>query len=427
MTEPRSTTAKRARAMVSAVSRAGGRMATNPDQIPEIALDGVLGIGLDAAAFRALDHESIAHRLLGSRGLEEDRGDEASMSSAMTDLVLQRGETVVARRANGQEEVPLPEAARGFDAVVACPIWVEGWVVAVLIGAARPGTAMSQEEVESIALLASQAGLTLNNVQLLQEEAQIVGRLEQGDRLKDEFLATISHELRTPLTVLMGNGISLEQGWDGLDDDARLALLAGMNSAVRILDEMLTNLLDYSRLRAGELWASFEPFDISRLLRRTCEHAIPKLAQRQIDADIEDDLLASGDVVLIRRVLSTLLDNAATHTPPSATITVSCRRRDREVILRIADDGPGIADLDLPFLGEHFFRGGEANTRPKGLGLGLALAGGILDLHDTSLSIRNTAEGGADFSFSLPWVADPARIDEGGAATNPSPSADGRS
>jgi signal transduction histidine kinase len=78
-------------------------------------------------------------------------------------------------------------------------------------------------------------------------------------------------------------------------------------------------------------------------------------------------------------------------------------------VVEIVDDGPGIAEGDLPFLGERFFRAGDVNTRPKGLGLGLALALGILDLHGSTLVVENGADGGARFSFSLPQATDPSR------------------
>jgi signal transduction histidine kinase len=77
-------------------------------------------------------------------------------------------------------------------------------------------------------------------------------------------------------------------------------------------------------------------------------------------------------------------------------------------VVEIVDDGPGIAESDLPFLGERFFRAGDVNARPKGLGLGLALALGILDLHGSTLVVENAADGGASFSFSLPRATDPS-------------------
>jgi signal transduction histidine kinase len=347
----------------------------------------------------------MRHRLLEGAGLEQDPSQATGLSAAIADLVLQRGDRVVARRNPSGEDAPLPDPSGDVVVAVAVPIWVEGWIAAVLIGTAT--AEVGGERVEALGLLASQAGLTLDNARRAEEGRDTASRLEQGDRLKTEFLTTISHEMRTPLTVLMGNGLTLEQSWSELDEEGRLGLLDGMNASVRVLDGMLTDLLDYARLEAGELWVSFEPFPIGRILRSACDRARTALGDRTVEVRIDGDPLVSGDTVLIRRVISTLLANAGTHTPEGTTITASCDRHDDEVVVTIADDGHGIPERDLPFIGERFYRGGDVNTRPRGLGLGLALALGILDLHGSTLHVQNDPRGGARFSFALPWVAEP--------------------
>jgi signal transduction histidine kinase len=402
------------------VSTAGAEMALQPDRVPAIAVRAAVELGCDGVSFRVLDDQQFTHRILESAGFSEDPGDGSSLSAAMADLVLHRGETVAARFTPGEGEVPLPQPSGDFVAAIASPIWIEGWIAAVLVGTVRDDTRLSPQTVAAFGLLASQARLTLDNAQRIEEGRQTAGRLEQGDRLKSQFLTTISHEMRTPLTVLMGNGLTLEQSWTVLDEEGRLELLAGMNTNVRILDGMLTNLLDYARLEAGELWVSFEPFAISGMVREVCARTERTLGDRHLRTEIEGDLHASGDIVLIRRIVSHLLGNAAVHTPPGTTITASCHHRDGEVLVEIADDGPGIAEGDLPFLGERFFRAGDVNARPKGLGLGLALALGILDLHGSRLVVENGADGGARFSFSLPLVPDPSRSPSEGDAESPS-------
>jgi K+-sensing histidine kinase KdpD len=399
------------------VAAAEADMAREPDRVPAIALRAAIELGCDGASFRVLDDRQVIHRTLESAGLSEDPGDPSSFSAAMADLVLQRGETIVARSIPEEGEVPLPSPGGDFVAGIASPIWIEGWIAAVLVGVVRADPRLTPDTVAAFGLLASQAGLTLDNAQRIEEGRQTAGRLEQGDRLKTEFLTTISHEMRTPLTVLMGNGLMLERSWSDLDEESRLELLVGMNTNVRILDGMLTNLLDYARLEAGELWVSFETFDISGMLRAACERSEGMVGDRHLRTEIEDDLLASGDTVLIRRIVSHLLGNAAAHTPAGTTITVSCYRQDGEVVVEIVDDGPGIAESDLPFLGERFFRAGDVNARPKGLGLGLALALGILDLHGSTLVVENGVEGGARFSFSLPQATDPSGSPSHDAAT----------
>ena len=394
------------RTRLSVVADAVAQMTGDPERIPGIVVRSAVELGVDGAAFRVLDEDSVSHRLLEAAGFEPAAEPETSLSAALADLVLLQGERVVARRSARDGETELPEPAGDVSAAVAVPIWVEGWTAAVLIGTATGE--LPEEIVEAIGLLATQAGLALEIARRTEEGRTTASRLEQGDRLKTGFLTTISHEMRTPLTVLMGNGVTLEQTWAELGDEERLELLASMNASVRRLDGMLTDLLDYARLEAGELWVSFEPFPIGRVLRAAGDRARAALADRSLTVEVDGDPLASGDAVLIRRVIGALLENAATHTPEGTAIRASCTRRGAEVLVEVVDDGPGLSEEDLPFLGERFYRGGNINTRPRGLGLGLALSVGILDLHEATLAVGNRPAGGARFSFALPAVDDPA-------------------
>lgn len=412
----RATSGRSARTILRRLSLASADMAGRPEAVPGIAVGAVTAVGFKGAAFRVLEHDSMEHRLLEGIGIDDDSGDAATLSAAMAEVVLARGETVVAGTTSSGGDVPLPVTSARFDVAVGCPVWVLGWVSAVLVGMGAPGARISAVEIEAMELIASHAGLTLSNARRIELERGVTASIEEGDRLKNDFLTTISHEMRTPLTVLMGNGRTLERSWDALDDQDRKELVAAMNANVGVLDRMVTDLLDHSRLEAGELWVSFEPFDISDVLRRICEGTVP-LDRRTLRTEIEPDLLASGDVVLIRRTISNLLRNALTHTPEGSTVTVSCRLVGTEIEIAVDDDGRGIADQDLPYVGERFFRGGGVTTRPKGLGLGLALARGILELHDSVLVVENDPGNGVRFSFRLPWVVDPATGPNEGSST----------
>jgi signal transduction histidine kinase len=398
---------------VLALAVAGKEMALRPEHSPAIAVRGALALGCDGASFRVLDDRQVTHRSLTTAGLPDEPHEATALSAAMADLVLERGETVVTRSTTpdeGELPLPLPHPSGDIVAAIASPIWIEGWIAAVLVGVVRAEERLTPHTVAAFELLASHTALAIDAAHRTEERQQTARRLEQGDRLKTEFLTTISHEMRTPLTVLIGSGLTLEHTWLDLDDDSRLGLVGSMNANARALDEMVSNLLDYARLDAGELWVSFEPFDISAMLRAVVERAEGTIGPRRLETAFEEGLLVSGDIVLIRRIVSHLLRNAAEHTPPGTTVTASCHRREREVVVQIADDGPGIEDDDLPFVGERFFRSGDTNARPRGLGLGLALATGILELHGTTLVVENGPDGGARCSFSLLWVPDPSEL-----------------
>jgi len=104
----------------------------------------------------------------------------------------------------------------------------------------------------------------------------------------------------------------------------------------------------------------------------------------------------------MERVAENLLTNAAKHTPPGTRMRLSAREAEGSMVVAVEDAGPGIPEEELVHLGERFFRGGEINTRQRGLGLGLAIASEILELHGTHLEVHSEVGQGSRFSFRLP-------------------------
>jgi signal transduction histidine kinase len=219
--------------------------------------------------------------------------------------------------------------------------------------------------------------------------------------MKSDFLATVSHELRTPLTVIEGTGLTLERTWGVLDDDTRLELLGRLNANAQTLEGIITTLLDFSRLEAGRPQAHVAPIDLADHLKLTAARLTGLFGGRDLVLDIDPDLTVLADALLIDRVVENLLSNAFKHTPPGTIVELAAHRIDDDVVVAVGDDGPGIPEEELAHLGERFFRGGDLNTRPKGLGLGLALAREILDMHGAALEVESNPGQGSTFSFRL--------------------------
>ena len=128
--------------------------------------------------------------------------------------------------------------------------------------------------------------------------------------MKSDFLATVSRELRTPLTVIKGTGLTLDRMWDDIDDPTRRDLVAALNANTGSLEQVITNLLDFSRLDAGQLAPEFDRVDLSDLLRGTARRLGPLFAERAIRVDVEPSLAAFVDPVVIDRAVENLLTNA---------------------------------------------------------------------------------------------------------------------
>jgi len=395
-------TAERWAALLSTVAESAHSMTLDPERVFEVALDSIMGLGFQRGAICLLDEDGRSYRLLQAHGLPDDYATRLEPAAlAVTSLVLQTGKPVVVDDERWPGALPLVQDA-SLASMVAAPIWAEGWLQAVLIGGSRDLPHLSDREVEVFQLLGAQAGMALQNARQFEAEHRTVERLEELDQLKNDFLATVSHELRTPVTVIQGSGLTLERMWDSLDDKTRRDLLAGLTSNARVLHDLISNLLDLSRLEGGQPQTMFGRTNLSDLLLGTVDRLALLFGDHRLDVDVEDGLVVEADPILIERVAQNLLTNAAKHTPPGTRVKVSAHDLNGTVVVAIEDDGPGIPEEELAHLGDRFFRGGEINTRQRGLGLGLAIASEILELHGSHLQVESQVGQGSRFSFGLP-------------------------
>ena len=395
---------------LSTIAHSARSMTLDPDRVYEVALDSILGLGFHRAAVCTLDQDGSTYRVVQAHGLPPEYAQRLEPAAlAATALVLKSGKSITMNEEGHPGSMPLLRDA-GAETLVGSPIWAEGWLQAVLIGASRDRDQPSNREIEAFELLAAQAGMALQNARQFEAEHRTVERLEELDRMKTDFLTTVSHELRTPVTVIEGTGLTMERIWDSLDDATRKDLLGGLVSNAKVLHGLITNLLDFSRLEGGHAETNFGPTDLSALLLATGERLDHLFSQHHLQVDVEQDLIVESDPLLIDRVVENLLANAAKHTPAGTTVRLSAHRGNGDVTVSVADDGPGIGREDLAHLGERFYRGGEINTRTRGLGLGLAIVREILGLHATDLVVETNPGAGCRFSFTLPAVATTDRL-----------------
>jgi len=384
-------------ALMSGVVKAGRDMTLDPSQVIEVAVDAVGGLGFVDAAFVALHEDGSVSHVVESRGRFDDDGPVSSDPALdVIDLVVAQGETVVV------EGFPDGPATR-----IGCPVWVGGWMAAVLVGGTEGDRSLAPHRLEAFELLATNAGLAMENAGTYEEQRRTVERLEEMERLKTDFLTSVSHELRTPLTSILGNAVTLERAWGEIDDDTRLDLLASLTARARELEEKITELVDISGSESATR-GSFRALDVSTLMVSTAEQMDDSLSAHRFVVHVRPGLVTFGDPVLLSQVIRNLLENASTHTPPGTTVTLSADLEGLEqIVVAVGDDGPGISAADLPYLGARFFRGGDLNARPKGLGLGLALATSALELHGAVLEVESAEGRGSRFAFRLSSLGPP--------------------
>jgi signal transduction histidine kinase/CheY-like chemotaxis protein len=243
----------------------------------------------------------------------------------------------------------------------------------------------------------------------LSEAAAHAARLdaERANRLKDEFLATLSHELRTPLNAILGWAQVLRQ--PGADAEEVASGMEVIERNARLQAQLIEDLLDMSRIISGKIRLDLHPLDPAAVVDAAMETVRPAAAAKSIrlvkatETDVGGGTLR-GDAARLQQVLWNLISNAVKFTPPGGSVTVTVRRDHDAVEFEVADTGEGIRAEFLPHLFERF-RQADASTgrRHGGLGLGLAIAKQLVELHGGSVRAASDGEGaGATFTVRLP-------------------------
>lgn len=400
------------RAGIMAEVAKSGRTISSLDsaKVLDAVVQAAIEVGFEVSNIGVFDHKEKTYRIVHERGLppEYARGIHPTDSGAHG-LVYKKRSTVVVENYDQSEFAMEELRAAGHKTVVSVPIWVQGELTAVLSAALKVKRPIFSYEVEALEILAGQAGRALEVARRFEEERRTVERLAELDRLKSDFLSTVSHEIRTPLTVIEGMGVTLQERGDTLDEAVRSELLSRLNANARALDRIIANLLEFTRMETGKLTLRVEPIEIADLLRKAVSRLNPLFAEHELALDLDENVKVRADTVLIERVIENLLSNAAKYTPAATRITVSAKTDGDEVEVAVEDEGPGISKAEARHLGERFFRGGDPTTRStKGMGLGLALANEILELHGSRLEIESHLGRGSRFSFKLP-VAEAVR------------------
>ncbi|AYY13521.1 sensor histidine kinase [Actinobacteria bacterium YIM 96077] len=210
------------------------------------------------------------------------------------------------------------------------------------------------------------------------------------------LVADAGHELRTPLTSMRTNLDLLEQSdrQGGLDADERAQLIADVRAQAEELSQLMGDLVELSREDRPQSASS--RVDLADVVR----DALSRVQRRAPGVTFSADLhswMVDGDAQLLGRAITNLLDNAAKYSPANGTVTVTLR----DGTIDVCDEGPGIADEDLPHVFERFYRSSEARGRP-GSGLGLAIVRTAAERHGGHVYAGRAPSGGARLTMSLP-------------------------
>jgi PAS domain S-box-containing protein len=239
------------------------------------------------------------------------------------------------------------------------------------------------------------------------EQRELAAQLEEANRLKDEFLATLSHELRTPLHSILGYTQMLRHG--GLDRERHEGALQIIERNAKVLTQLVSDVLDISRIISGKIRLELQRCDLGPIVTAALDSVQPTFAAKgvRLERMIEPrPVIVLGDPARLQQIIWNLLTNAVKFTPTGGRVqlVLAHSRRDAEIV--VSDSGIGIAPEFLPHLFERFR---QADSRPTrqfgGLGLGLALVRHFAELHGGSVHASSDGLGlGSTFRVQLPMV-----------------------
>ena len=238
-------------------------------------------------------------------------------------------------------------------------------------------------------------------------------QLEEADRQKDLFLATLSHELRTPLNSILG-WIQILRGRE-VDAEATKHALEVIERNAHSQSEMISDILFVSRIITGKLEIKREPIDIGTVVNLVVEAIEPSAAAKSIELSVVTDQYepapVEGDAERLQQVLLNLLTNAVKFTPDHGRIIVRLQSVGSNISVSVEDNGQGIDPTFLPYVFERFRQADNTYTRRiGGLGLGLAIVRHLVELHGGRASAHSEGKGrGSTFTVTLP-TADAGRF-----------------
>ena len=231
-----------------------------------------------------------------------------------------------------------------------------------------------------------------------------ITQLRKLDSMRRDFISNVSHELRTPVSVIMANSETLLSGALDNKADAENFSKAILHNAER-LSEMVSDLIDLSRIEYGELKLEFEKVNINQSILKALDAIKGLAAKKEISLNFDEyeDEFIRVDINAIDRILINLLDNAIKYSPNKSSVRITIEDKNSHIEVNVIDSGKGIDDSDKVRIFGRFYRTAQARASDKtGSGLGLAIVKNLVHSLDGDVGVRNSNSGGCNFWFTVP-------------------------
>jgi signal transduction histidine kinase len=277
-------------------------------------------------------------------------------------------------------------------------------VLGVLVFGRFGGPPYTPDQIRLAEFIAAQTAQLIENHHLVERVAKLEAeRLLR--KMQDEFITTVSHELRTPIGFIKGYATTLLRDDTKWDDESRREFLTIIDEEADRLHELIEDLLDSSRLKAGTMFMQLKPVRLDLILREIVVKSTARYTSLVVQLNADHEVVVMADPVRISQVIDNLLSNAVKYAPGSP-VMISLMNSSNTCRITVEDHGPGIAAQHLEHLFDRFYRVPETSITTRGTGLGLYICQQIVEGHRGSISVNSEVSKGTVFTINLPCEGD---------------------
>lgn len=296
---------------------------------------------------------------------------------------------------------------RGIYSSMSVPLIRRDELVGVLnINETKGRRQFTEQDLHAMDFFAENAAVAIGNARLFEQERDSVARLEELDRLKSDFVATVSHELKTPLTAIIGSAQTLNRRRDRMNEEQQASLSAMIerqgNRLLRLVEDVLTT----AKIESRVPHLRRERVD----LREIANFVVEDLTHSELGSGREIIVRSEpehphiwGDLGALQQVMSNLVENSIKYSSESGTITITVKELEQEGIIEVSDEGQGMTEEQIQTIFERFHQLDSSITRDRGgFGLGLYIVKNLVGAHNGNIDVESSPGQGSTFRVHLP-------------------------
>ena len=361
-------------------------------------------LGGDEGSIMLADEEDKGLRVVAYQGTTLEDSIESLGSGISGRVAVSRTPTLI----QGSDTPPgAGHPERGIHSAMSVPLIRRDELVGVLnVNETKGRREFTEQDLNALGFFAEHAAVAIGNARLFEHERETVQRLEELDRLKSDFVATVSHELKTPLTAIIGSAQTLNRRRERMNPEQQESLVGMIerqgNRLLRLVEDVLTTARIESRIPKLRR----ELIELKELAKIVVEDLAHSDIGRGRDVSIEHEPEQPqiwGDLGAIQQVMQNLVENALKYSEAGTKILIRVAEHPTEGVIEVVDEGQGMTDEQIRGIFERFHQIDSSSTRDKGgFGLGLYIVKNLVEAHNGTVDVESTPGRGTTFRVHLP-------------------------